>query len=766
MKYVILTFLVLVIFSIEGSTQNSSLTLNESRVSGLSTAKWIWTETSQPNTWIAFRNFILLKEQPDDYFATIAVDSKYWLWINGSLVVREGGLKRTPNPFDTYADTLNLKSYLRKGRNTVAILVWYWGKEGHGHNGSGHGGLLFEGRNKEGKIISDSNWKLKQYDAFDTTLTGTQPYRPLAEFNVVYDARKEMVDWFSEVFDDSNWSRASEYGCAPEKPWGNLISRPISLWKDYGLKDYLNGFPKTSMGNILVMDLPYNAQVTPYFKIKAKAGLSVDVRTDCYTDGGAYNVRAEYITKEGIQEFECPGWMSGEKVWYNFPPQVEIISLKYRESGYNTKFEGAFSCDDQFYNKLWEKARRTLYVNMRDNFMDCPTRERAMWWGDVVIEAQQSYYLFSPDVSLLTRKAIFELINWQTEEGVLYSPIPGPHPPLMFGPHRELPLQSLASIGMYGFWNYYLYTGDSKTLVVAYPAIKRYLSLWKIGADGLVVHRDGKWNWQDWGSNIDVPLLDNCWYYSALDAAKRIAVLANSSEDTLFYEKQMKSIKSSFNKLFWTGNEFRSPKYTGKTDERGNAMAVVTGIASEDKWNKLRQVMNNQLHASPYMEKFVLESLFKIGAGSDALNRLKNRYSEMVESKTSTLSENWDINGFSNSRNHGWSGGALTLLMQYVAGIEPLEPSYTTFSVRPMLGHLKHVEAKVPTPHGIIQIKIDRNKYYSMSLIVPDSTKAFVQLPKELSIKKRLSVNSIYKKDQNSKLGFELHAGEWKIELK
>jgi hypothetical protein len=24
----------------------------------------------------------------------IAVDSKYWLWVNGQLVVREGGLKR------------------------------------------------------------------------------------------------------------------------------------------------------------------------------------------------------------------------------------------------------------------------------------------------------------------------------------------------------------------------------------------------------------------------------------------------------------------------------------------------------------------------------------------------------------------------------------------------------------------------------------------------------------------------------------------------
>ncbi|MDR2916520.1 MAG: alpha-L-rhamnosidase N-terminal domain-containing protein, partial [Tannerella sp.] len=699
---------------------------------------WIWQHESKPNTWVSFRKTIDLKTVPSEMKALIATDSKYWLWINGRLVVREGGLKRTPNPNDTYADTLDISPFMKNGKNLLAVLVWYWGKEGHGHNGSGHGGLYFEARSGRQQIITDESWKVKQHTAFDTLLRGTQPYRPLAEFNVVYDAREEMEGWYQEDFDDSSWRNAVCYGKPPQGLWGNLVIRPIPQWKDYGLKDYLNKFPASSMGNILTMQLPYNSQITPYFKIKARAGQRVDIRTDCYTDGGAYNVRAEYVTKDGIQEFECPGWMSGEQVWYCFSPEIEIISLKYRESGYDTEFTGSFECSDAFYNTLWEKARRTLYVNMRDNFMDCPTRERAMWWGDVVVSSVQSYYAFSPDVYLLTQKAITELVNWQTGEGVLYSPIPGPHPPLIFGPYRELPLQSLAAVSKLSLGYYYLFSGDTATLVRAYPAIKKYLSLWEMGDDGLVVHRDGKWNWQDWGTDIDVPLLDNAWYYSALDMAKQMAVLSNKPADTIPYVQRMESIRDNFNRLFWTGTEYRSPSYTKATDDRGNAMAVVTGIAGEDKWDKIRLVLNKEQHASPYMEKFVLEALLKTGAAQDALVRMKNRYAEMVESKVSTLPESWYFNSFSQSRNHGWSGGPLSLLMQYVVGIVPLKPEYEEFLISPQTGNLEFVNAVIPAPTGNIEINISNKEEYTIEVKVPDKTKALVRLPESQTRRRKI----------------------------
>ena len=89
------------------------------------------------NQWICYRKTINLAEAPTQAMARIAVDSKYWLWINGEPVVFEGQLKRGPTPKDTYFDRVDLTKYLRKGDNTIAVLVWYFGKDGFSHKSSG-----------------------------------------------------------------------------------------------------------------------------------------------------------------------------------------------------------------------------------------------------------------------------------------------------------------------------------------------------------------------------------------------------------------------------------------------------------------------------------------------------------------------------------------------------------------------------------------------------------------------------------------------------
>lgn len=106
--------------------------------------KWIApSDANHPNTWMTFRKDIILPKRPEKAVAQIAVDSKYWLWINGQLAVFEGGVKRGPTPKDTYYDEVDLAPFLQKGKNQIAILVWYFGKEGFSHKSSGQAGLLF-----------------------------------------------------------------------------------------------------------------------------------------------------------------------------------------------------------------------------------------------------------------------------------------------------------------------------------------------------------------------------------------------------------------------------------------------------------------------------------------------------------------------------------------------------------------------------------------------------------------------------------------------
>ena len=61
---------------------------------------------------------------------------------------------------------------------------------------------------------------------------------------------------------------------------------------------------------------------------------------------------------------------------------------------------------------------------MRDNYMDCPDRERAQWWGDEVNELGEAFYALDPRGWQLAVKGIYELMNWQRPDGIIASPVP------------------------------------------------------------------------------------------------------------------------------------------------------------------------------------------------------------------------------------------------------------------------------------------------------------------------------------------------------
>ena len=85
--------------------------------------KWIApSDANHPNTWMTFRKDIILPKRPEKAVAQIAVDSKYWLWINGQLAVFEGGVKRGPTPKDTYYDEVDLAPFLQKSDSYIGLV--------------------------------------------------------------------------------------------------------------------------------------------------------------------------------------------------------------------------------------------------------------------------------------------------------------------------------------------------------------------------------------------------------------------------------------------------------------------------------------------------------------------------------------------------------------------------------------------------------------------------------------------------------------------
>jgi len=719
-------------------------------------AQWIGPKTTGSNHWFCFRHTASLESVPPFVPARIAVDSKYWLWINGQLAIFEGGLKRGPTPENTYYDQVDIAPYLRRGNNTIDVLIWYWGKNGFSHNSSGQAGLIFQAQTGKQTIASDGTWKVLPHPAYGQ---GDPPYPNyrLSESNIHFDARKDIPDWIHSGFDDADWPVAKSFGAPPVAPWNDLEPRPIPEWRDGGLKNYVRTITTntTNDDRVLTAFLPYDAQVTPWLRVKAPAGSRIDIRTDDYMGGGSPNVRSVYITRDGIQKFESLGWMNGHWVTYTAPAGVKVLAVKYRETGYKADFTGAFHCDDPVLNTLWQKARRTLNVTMRDNYMDCPDRERAQWWGDEVNELGETFYaLDATNGPLLARKGIRELARWQRADHTLFSPVPSGQPAtdvvrkdLQDGSWTiELPIQMLAAVGRYGFWTYYLYTGDKDTITVAYPHVRDYLQLWKQDASGLVVHRTGDWDWEDWGENIDAPVMDSAWYELALQGAIKMAQVVGQDADIPVWQAQQAVLEKSFNANFWTGHEYRSPGYQGDTDDRANALAVVGGLARPEQYADLRMVFAKHYNASPYMEKYVLEALYQMNAPDEARQRMKSRWKDQIESWTTTLWEGWGIGakGYGGGTyNHAWSGGALTLLSQYAAGVAPEQPGYEVYHVLPSLGGLRSIRAAVPSPKGLIRVQFTQNEeQVECDLVSPAGTKAIVGMPRPAGRQfKQIAVN-------------------------
>ena len=719
-------------------------------------AKWIWSEeNTSTHNWLCLRKKVTLQEVPASSIARIAVDSRYWLWINGKRVIEDGQVKRGPTEEDTYFEYVDITPFLQVGENTIAVLAWYFGNSStyFSYSSSGKGAFLMEADLGGTLLKTDESWKVKKHTAFlnRRALTGEGPSYRIPEEHHHYDARLEagLENWQQPDYDDSSWEQATVHGNVGDEPWNQLWERSIPQMKYWPSAQYENpeAFAaykeKATQEQVAIdMDLPYNMQIQPYLKVEAPAGLEIQILSDATEP-----IQVYYVTKDGVQEFEAWYWTNGQRITYVIPAGVKVLDLGYRQSGYATEFAGAFSCEDEDLNTLWMKSLYTLYITMRDNYMDCPDRERAQWWGDCTNESHMTFYSLDPDSYLLYRKGVDTLVNWRKTDSythdqyhVLRTVVPST------GYYTELPMQQLA--GVNGFWTYYLYTGEKDFVKQVYQPSVDYLKRWVLGRDGLLAHRIGKWDWFDWGTNFDTPVIENAWYYITLNAVKNLAEVLGETKDLPWIEDRMESIRSGFDKTYWTGTAYHAPVKSyeengysyhysrpEKPDDRANALAVLSGLAGKEKYPAVLEVLKKQFNSSPYMEKYVLDAMFFMGYDNEALTRMRTRYQEMIDSRWTTLWESFvpfhdDNYG---THNHAWTGGPMINLSGHVAGVWPETPGYETYHVIPQLGDLNHICASVPSVKGAIKVKIDRDqekKEVSLVLDSPANTVARVAIPK------------------------------------
>ena len=107
----------------------------------------------------------------------------------------------------------------------------------------------------------------------------------------------------------------------------------------------------------------------------------------------------------------------------------------------------------------------------------------------------------------------------------------------------------------------------------------------------------------------------------------------------------------------------------------------------------------------------------------------------MVDRGATTVWERWDgvdADGVPHdSLNHYSKGAVISFLHRYTAGLQPLEPAYRRFRVRPVPGGgLTRAEAAHDCPYGRIEVVwTTDDEWFDLRVVVPAGTEAEVVLP-------------------------------------
>jgi hypothetical protein len=753
-------------------------------------AQWIWTnnKTPAPNSWVALRHEVSLNPSDEQVYAHISADTKYWLWINGELVVFEGSYTGGPSPVkasprvdeysiasNKYYDTVDIKPFLKSGNNTIAALVWYYGDEGRkgSHISTSKGGFIFQANVDGQLIISDNTWKATQHNAYQE-IAKLPPFR-IAAWSVNYDARQDLADWTESAwylpgFDDSDWPVAKAMGRPPRAPFYNLYPSEIPILNNFGLANCTNfsdsDFPFVSDGSTIECNLDFNKNVTPYFDVESDMGLEIKIDSNMRLNV----IETFYTTKAGRQQFESYSWLNARILKYTIPKGVIVHGLKYRWTGVGNT-PGHFESSDDWYNRIWQMAENTLYICARDNFMDTPDRERGLWIGDVADQASYLFYSMDKPGRDLLKKSILVTLAFSDSESGVFAGL-GP------GRFRELPAQSLQFIEQ-GIWHYYYNTGDIETLAYAYPFVNKYLRLWNLKDNGLATFRSGHWKWTDWGpqETVDFGAIQNALYYSALVAARKMAVELNDNTNMAFYDKRIQSIQQAYQKEYWQDGYFSSQPGTLK-DDRANAIAILFGLAKPEQYEQIiTNVLVPNQFASPHFEWMVYNAMAIAGKFDGALARMKQRYSKQVDNPAlSTLAEYLPSGG---TENHAWNAPS-TILSKYIAGVAPTSVAWKRYEIMPNMAHFSHIKQLVPSVQGPIDFEISRNQQQiDMSINSPQGAVATIGIPKTYFKIKTITINNqvvwsngqqnhpfknlTYIGETEKYLKFEVQAGNWLI---
>jgi len=485
--------------------------------------------------------------------------------------------------------------------------------------------------------------------------------------------------------------------------------------------------------------------------LEAPAGTTVELfyREKVYRPEHAWlaedpETGARYVTAGGGETFaaaELNGLRYVHLVVHSAETaEVTINRIEVREHLYPRTGNAYFRSDDERLNALYRAGIRTVQLNSLDSYTDCPTREQRAWVGDAVVH--QMVDLATNEDWGLARNYL-ELSDSPRPDGIL---------PMVVASDIEasggltIPDWSLSWI--HGVYLQYWHDGDLESVHRHLPSIERVLRWYTNYLDDRHTIADvPEWNLVDWASIFlsgRSSILTALWARGLLEFAELSDAVGNSGSAD--WARQSHDAARPGYEDFWDAerglyvDHIVDGKRRPAASQVAQASAIISGLAPQERWDQIIEAMTDskrlvvrswigsetggydhgkfqeqmrgiqRIDWDPEREMVLAEPFFSY-AVHDAVARagraellidLVRRWEEFLVDGYDTFGECWGWG----TPVHGWSSTPSRDLVSYVLGITPAEPGFRRVRIAPRLGQLREVAGAVPTPHGLVEVRI------------------------------------------------------------
>ena len=454
-----------------------------------------------------------------------------------------------------FYDSVDLASYLKKGKNIIGVQVLRYPMEREMGNHSMFRTeipglyMTFEGTADENLCSlfnAGPDWKC-HIDRTTLFPAEDEHFAPLLIHEEAFGS-EEFFGWLGEDFDDSAWACALPY---PDVKMSRAVSpanlNPRTIPFMYRRKRHFGSLIEgdsegiedrwemllAGRGNVAIpahaaVRIVLNAgeEMTGYLRLtfgKGKGSLVTLLESEAYVQkekspnaGIAIKKnRLDTVTGhlEGYRDiYHVAGLGCAEQpeifepFWFRTFRFIEltvqteeeplwIYTLDYEETGYPLMVRTHVETSDPSLKSIWDMSERTLRRCMHETYEDCPFYEQLQYTMDTRSQILYTYAVSADD--RLARKAIDDFARAQRSNGLLNCSYPNMNP-------NVIPGFSIFYILM--VYDHMMYFGD-KALVRRYmPAVDRILAYFDrhLTPDGLVEKVGGVnlearyWSFIDW----------------------------------------------------------------------------------------------------------------------------------------------------------------------------------------------------------------------------------------------------------------------------